>query len=116
MASPTQFGRLTIYLDGARPSRHGSPTAEQIVLCAHESGLLGASMRSAIAGFGDGGTLRQERPFEVVRHLPVEIVLVDDMAVLQAFLIRLDRMGMGMGMLATLEPVDIAPTAIGREG
>ncbi|MET8248119.1 DUF190 domain-containing protein [Streptomyces sp. NPDC005202] len=101
-----------MYLDGALQWRH-EPLATQIVLYAHESRLRGASVRCCVAGFGDGGTLRQERPFAPVRHLPVEIVLVDDLVVLQDFSSRLDRMG--VRMLATLEPVDVAPTETGRE-
>ena len=51
----------------------------------------------------------------VVQHLPAEIVLVDDLVVLQAFVTRLDRM-QGV-LLATLQPVEVVdnPAGAGRD-
>ncbi|TKA03232.1 DUF190 domain-containing protein [Actinacidiphila oryziradicis] len=91
MTSPAGWGRLTIYLDEARQWRH-RPLVAEIVGRACQSKLRGASVRCGIAGFGDAGTVRRESVLPMVQHLPAEIVLVDDMVVLQAFLTRLDRM------------------------
>jgi PII-like signaling protein len=107
MTSSSGWGRLTIYLDDARQWRRRSLVAE-IVFRAWEGHLRGASVRCGIAGFGDAGTVRSESVLPIVQHLPAEIVLVDDMVVLQAFLTRLDRM-QGV-LLATLQPVEVVGT------
>ncbi|MFF0041543.1 DUF190 domain-containing protein [Streptomyces mirabilis] len=110
MTSSADWGRLTIYVDEARQWRRRSLVAE-IVFRAREGKLRGASVRSGIAGFGDGGTVRRESVLPIVQHLPAEIVLVDDMVVLQAFLTRLDRM-QGV-LLVTLQPVEVVDTSAG---
>lgn len=110
MSSPAQWGRLTIYLDYACQWQHRSLVAE-IVHWAHQGRLRGASVRCGIAGFGDAGTLRREDPLHPVRHLPAEIVLVDDLVVLEAFVARLNRMD--ALLLATLEPVEVVGAAVG---
>jgi PII-like signaling protein len=114
MTSSAAWGRLTIYLDAARQWRRRSLVTE-IVLRALEGKLRGASVRCGIAGFGDAGTVRRKSVLPVVQHLPAEIVLVDDLVVLQAFVTRLDRM-QGV-LLATLQPVEVVdnPAGAGRD-
>ncbi|MER5538820.1 DUF190 domain-containing protein [Streptomyces mirabilis] len=114
MTSSAGWGRLTIYLDVARQWRRRALVTE-IVLRALEGKLGGASVRCGIAGFGDAGTVRRESVLPVVQHLPAEIVLVDDLIVLQAFVTRLDRMQ--GALLATLQPVEVvdSPAGAGHE-
>lgn len=96
--------RLTV-LVGEQEVWHHKPLYTEIVHCAHEAGLAGASVFRGIEGFGADSLVHTQRLLSLSEDLPVAIVIVDTGERIRAFLPQLDELLAGGG-LVTLDPCE----------
>jgi len=79
----------------------GKPLYEAILLTLRDEGCAGATVVRGIAGFGASARLHTSKVLRLSNDLPIIVEVVDDEAVLQRILPRLDEV-MGGGLI-TLE-------------
>lgn len=96
--------RLTVYIGDSDHYRHHS-LASEIVHRALEAGLAGCSVFRGNEGFGATRHLHTARILSLSEDLPVAIVIVDEVARIEAFLPQLDELV--IGGLVTLEDVEV---------
>src|SRR3954452_7301025 len=89
LSGPAQ--RLTIFVGESDHYRHHSLVAE-IVHRAQQAGLAGCSVFRGSEGFGASRRLHTSHLLSLSEDLPVAIVIVDDVARIQAFLPELDEL------------------------
>lgn len=90
--------RLTV-LVGEQEVWHHKPLYTEIVHCAHEAGLAGASVFRGIEGFGADSLVHTQRLLSLSEDLPVAIVIVDTGERIRAFLPQLDELLAGGGLV-----------------
>ncbi|MEY9876952.1 PII-like signaling protein [Streptacidiphilus sp. MAP12-33] len=100
--------RLTVYVrESAR--WHHRPAYAEIVHRAHAAGLAGAGVFRGIEGYGRGGRVHTTRLLDLAEDLPVAVVVVDEEALVRAFVPSVrEVLGEDNGLI-TLEPVEIVP-------
>ena len=79
----------------------GRPLYEAILLTLRAEGCAGATVVRAIAGFGASARLHTSKVLRLSNDLPIIVEMVEDEAVIQRILPRLDEL-MGGGLI-TLE-------------
>ena len=79
----------------------GKPLYEAILLTLRAEGCAGATVVRAIAGFGASARLHTSKVLRLSNDLPIIVEMVEDEAVIQRILPRLDEL-MGGGLI-TLE-------------
>lgn len=76
----------------------GKPLYEAILLTFREEGCAGATVVRAIAGFGASARLHTSKVLRLSGDLPIIVEVVEDEAVIQRILPRLDEL-MGGGLI-----------------
>lgn len=104
MKIPTQGKLLRVFL-GESDRANGRPLYEEIVRCARERGLAGATVLKGFLGFGCKSHWHTAKLLRMSGDLPVVVEIVDSKEKIQDFLPFLDekvREG-----LVTVEDVDV---------
>ncbi|MBP0456667.1 DUF190 domain-containing protein [Streptomyces montanisoli] len=96
--------RLTVMLDDT-DTWHHKPMCSEIVHRAHRAGLAGASIFHGMEGFGGRQVVHTTRLLSMADDLPVAVVVVDTEEHVEAFLPRLEELG--IEGLITVEPVRV---------
>ncbi|MET8878450.1 DUF190 domain-containing protein [Nocardia sp. NPDC004604] len=76
--------RLTILLDEDDKWRHG-PLHHEIVRRARDAGLAGASVWRGLEGYGASSRIHTSRILDLAEHLPVLVMVVDEVQRLRTF-------------------------------
>jgi PII-like signaling protein len=97
--------RLTIFVDEADQWHH-RPIYVEIIHRAHRAGLAGATALRGVEGFAAASEIHTTHLFTLGEHLPIVIIIVDDMPRLRAFLDSLDGvLGKGVAMIDDVETI-----------
>jgi PII-like signaling protein len=105
MAMPRNAALLRIFL-GESDKYQGRPLYEEIVLAARKAGLAGATVLRGPLGFGHSSVLHTAKILRLSEDLPVVVEIVDGPDKIDAFLVLLDPLMNGNG-LVTLERVQV---------
>ncbi|NDL57218.1 DUF190 domain-containing protein [Phytoactinopolyspora mesophila] len=96
--------RLSIVM-GETDTWHGKPLYSEIVRRAHARGLAGASVFRGIEGYGASNHIHTTRIFSLSEDLPVQVVIVDNAAKIEAFIDEIEPIV--VGGLITLTDVEV---------
>lgn len=96
--------RLTVLLD-EEDKWHSGSLYHEIVQRARDTGLAGASVWRGVEGYGASSRIHTGRILDLAEHLPAVVTIVDEAALLRAFVE--DNADLFAGVNVALSPVEI---------